>query len=70
MTAKKSVPDNYTYQEVINWLCKKGKRFEGLRVFNDLKDIGCTMSWIGEATKLWFEMIEKGYHPNDYTYNT
>ncbi|VVA21311.1 PREDICTED: signal recognition [Prunus dulcis] len=26
--------------------------------------------WLGEARKLWFEMIEKGYRPNKFTYNT
>ncbi|KAM1418710.1 hypothetical protein TB2_021613 [Malus domestica] len=28
------------------------------------------MGYIGEAMKLWFEMIVEGYHPNEYIYNT
>ncbi|XP_028084038.1 pentatricopeptide repeat-containing protein At5g18950-like [Camellia sinensis] len=29
----------------------------------------CKMKWIGEAQKLWFEMVHKGIVPNEYTYN-
>ncbi|KAL2323896.1 hypothetical protein Fmac_022954 [Flemingia macrophylla] len=60
------------------------KNSEGFRVFNDLKDGGyfpdrvlyttvikglSEMGLIGEARKLWFEMIKKGLQPNEYTFN-
>ncbi|CAL8998075.1 unnamed protein product, partial [Prunus brigantina] len=66
-------------------ILEKERGFRGLRVFNDLNYRGyapdiamyttmihglCTMGWLGEARKLWFEMIEKGYRPNKFTYNT
>ncbi|XP_004491489.1 uncharacterized protein [Cicer arietinum] len=83
MIAMKCNPDIYTYQEVINGLFKR-KNAEGFRVFNDLKDRGyfpdrvmyttvikglCDIGLLGEARKLWFEMIQKGLVPNEYTYN-
>ncbi|XP_042490711.1 pentatricopeptide repeat-containing protein At5g18950-like [Macadamia integrifolia] len=63
---------------------KNGMGNEALRVFNDLKDRGyapdrvmyttmidglCKMGRLGEARKLWFEMIHKGFKQNEYTYN-
>ncbi|KAK7396594.1 hypothetical protein VNO78_17716 [Psophocarpus tetragonolobus] len=83
MIAKQCSPDISTYQEVVNGLLKR-KNSEGFRVFNDLKDRGyfpdrvmyttvmkglCEMGRLGEARKLWFEMIKKGFQPNKYTYN-
>ncbi|KAJ1428803.1 Tetratricopeptide-like helical domain superfamily [Sesbania bispinosa] len=83
MISKKCNPDIFTYQEIINGLLKR-KNSEGFRVFNDLKDRGyfpdsvmyttvikglCEMGMLGEARKLWFEMIHKGLLPNEYTYN-
>lgn len=84
MIAKNQSPDIFTYQEVINGLCKRNMKHEGFRIFNDLKDRGyspdrvmystmihglCKMKWLGDARKLWFEMIQKGIIPNEYTYN-
>ncbi|KAE9599028.1 hypothetical protein Lal_00043869 [Lupinus albus] len=83
MIEKKCKPDIFTYQEIINGLMK-WKNPEGLRVFKDLKDRGYfpdrvvyttmikglfKMGRLGEARKLWFEMIQKGILPNEYTYN-
>ncbi|XP_059650406.1 pentatricopeptide repeat-containing protein At5g18950 [Cornus florida] len=84
MIAKNCAPDIYTYQEIIRGLCKRRTmRVEGFRIFKDLKDRGyapdrvmyttmihglCKMKWIGDARKLWFEMIHKGILPSEYTY--
>ena len=85
MIGRKQAPDLFTYQEVVNGLCKAGKGHEGFRVFKDLKDRGyapdrvmyttmihglCEMRCLGDARKLWFEMIRKGFLPNEYTYNS
>ncbi|XP_027164382.1 pentatricopeptide repeat-containing protein At5g18950 [Coffea eugenioides] len=84
MIAMNQPPGIFTYQEVINGLCKRNMKHEGFRVFNDLKDRGyapdrvmyttmihglCKMKWLGDARRLWFEMIQKGMIPNEYTYN-
>lgn len=83
MIAVRSAPDIWTYQEVVNGLCKGGKQIEGYRVFNDLKERGytpdcvmystvihglCALGWLGEARKVWFDMKDKGFLPNEYTY--
>ncbi|XP_027189339.2 pentatricopeptide repeat-containing protein At5g18950-like [Cicer arietinum] len=80
MIAMKCNPGISTYQEIINGLFKR-KNVEGFRVFNDLKDRGyfpdrvmyttvikglCDIGLLGEARKLWFEMIHKGLVPNEY----
>ncbi|KAJ8442415.1 hypothetical protein Cgig2_018671 [Carnegiea gigantea] len=84
MIATNNNPDIYTYQEVINGLCKRKKVVEAYRIFNDLKTRGyapdrvmyttminglCRMRLLGKARKLWFEMMKKGMLPNEYTYN-
>lgn len=83
MIAVRSPPDIWTYQEVVNGLCKGGMAMEGYRVFNDLKERGyapdcvmyttvihglCELGQVGEAKKVWFEMESKGLLPNEYTY--
>ncbi|CAN1844942.1 Pentatricopeptide repeat-containing protein At5g18950 [Linum perenne] len=84
MIASNMNPDAYTYQGVINGLCKNRMPLEALKVFNDLKDRGhvlnkamytaiihglCDTKHLSHARQLWLEMIRNGIVPNRYTYN-
>lgn len=75
--------DDAISSTLIHWLCKNGKILEAKKLFDKLGMVSipsaltyntliagmCEAEELLLASRLWDDMVEKGYKPNTFTYN-